>query len=95
MAAIDEARCSRCNRAWIARDAGPDCFAHAFGIPSEHDWVIPVSAIAAALDEDRDDFFWETIMVQKAAMGGGAIGTASAAIAYVRRALLGPEGSET
>ena len=53
------------------------------------------SAIAAALDEDRDDFFWETIMAQKAAMGGGAIGTASAAIAYVRRALLGTEEETT
>jgi hypothetical protein len=86
--AIDEARCSRCNRAWIARDAGPDCFAHAFGIPSEHDWVVPVSAIAAALDG-----------LDERAVGGGDNGGA-----YwhgqvnmkkrLRRALLGTEGSE-
>ena len=95
MAAIDEAVCARCGRRWRGRDKPCPTLLPSMVPAVEHLMEVPVSAIAAALDEDRDDFFWETIMVQKAAMGGGAIGTASAAIAYVRRALLGTEEETT
>jgi len=77
MAAIDEARCWQCNRPWPLR-AQP-CPVFEGDDPTKHTFVVPVSAIEAALDG-----LPESQQATSAMIAGERI-----MLARVRRALLG------
>lgn len=48
MRAIDEARCHLCNRPWPLRARA--CPVWDGESPIEHEWVVPVAAVLAAID---------------------------------------------